>query len=233
MKVRVLSTRDAGFDAAFAQLVSVDTAADRRIDAAAAAIVDDVRRRGDAALLEYSNRFDRTAAPSVAALEIPAEDMRAALEALPVGDRAALEAAARRIQSFHDRQRSESWSVVEDDGTELRPAGDAAGQRRRLRAGRAGGLPVVGADERDPAQVAGVRDIVMVSPTPDGARNPLVLAAAALAGVTRAFAIGGAQAVAALAHGTERCRRSTRSSARAMPTSPRPSGTCSARSAST
>jgi len=203
MKIRVLSTRDAGFDAAFAQLVSVDTAADRRIDAAAAAIVDDVRRRGDAALLEYSNRFDRTAAPSVAALEIPAEDMRAALEALPVGDRAALEAAARRIQSFHDRQRSESWSVVEDDGTEL---GQRVTPLDSVGVYVPGGLAAYPSSvlmNVIPAQVAGVRDIVMVSPTPDGARNPLVLAAAALAGVTRAFAIGGAQAVAALAHGTE------------------------------
>ena len=203
MKVRVLSTRDAGFDAAFAQLVSVDTAADRRIDAAAAAIVDDVRRRGDAALLEYSNHFDRTAAPSVAALEIPAEDMRAALEELPVGDRAALEAAARRIQSFHDRQRSESWSVVEDDGTEL---GQRVTPLDSVGVYVPGGLAAYPSSvlmNVIPAQVAGVRDIVMVSPTPDGARNPLVLAAAALAGVTRAFAIGGAQAVAALAHGTE------------------------------
>jgi histidinol dehydrogenase len=203
MKVRVLSTRDAGFDAAFAQLVSVDTAADRRIDAAAAAIVDDVRRRGDVALLEYSNRFDRTNAPSVAALEIPADDMRAALEALPVEDRAALEAAARRIQSFHERQRSESWSVVEDDGTEL---GQRVTPLDSVGVYVPGGLAAYPSSvlmNVIPAHVAGVRDIVMVSPTPDGARNPLVLAAAALAGVTRAFAIGGAQAVAALAHGTE------------------------------
>ncbi len=203
MKVRVLSTSDAGFDAAFAKLVAVDTAADRRIDEAAAAIVDDVRRRGDAALLEYTNRFDRTGAPSVAALEIAAADMNLALESLALQDRAALEAAARRIQSFHEKQRGESWSIVEDDGTEVGlrvtpldsvgvyvPGGLAAYPSSVL-------MNVI------PAQVAGVGEIVMVSPTPDGARSPLVLAAAALAGVTRAFAIGGAQAVAALAHGTE------------------------------
>ena len=203
MKLRVLSTSDAGFDAAFAKLVAVDTAADRRIDEAAAAIVDDVRRRGDAALLEYTNRFDRTGAPSVAALEIAAADMNLALESLALQDRAALEAAARRIQSFHEKQRGESWSIVEDDGTEVGlrvtpldsvgvyvPGGLAAYPSSVL-------MNVI------PAQVAGVGEIVMVSPTPDGARSPLVLAAAALAGVTRAFAIGGAQAVAALAHGTE------------------------------
>jgi len=203
VKLRVLSTSDAGFDAAFAKLVAVDTAADRRIDEAAAAIVDDVRRRGDAALLEYTNRFDRTGAPSVAALEIAAADMNLALESLALQDRAALEAAARRIQSFHEKQRGESWSIVEDDGTEVGlrvtpldsvgvyvPGGLAAYPSSVL-------MNVI------PAQVAGVGEIVMVSPTPDGARSPLVLAAAALAGVTRAFAIGGAQAVAALAHGTE------------------------------
>jgi histidinol dehydrogenase len=202
VKVRLLSTRDAGFDAAFAQLVALDTAADRRIDEAAAAIVDDVRRRGDAALLEYTHRFDRTAAPSVAALEIPAADMRAALESLPVADRAALEAAARRIQSFHERQRGESWSVVEDDGTEL---GQRVTPLDRVGVYVPGGLAAYPSSvlmNVIPAHVAGVGEIVMVSPTPEGARNPLVLAAAALAGVTRVFAVGGAQAVAALAYGT-------------------------------
>ena len=202
MKVRVLSTRDEGFDAAFAQLVAIDTAADRRIDGAAAAIVDDVRRRGDPALLEYTNRFDRMNAPSVAALEIAPAEMRAALESLPVADRAALETAARRIQSFHERQRGESWSVTEDDGTEL---GQRVTPLDRVGVYVPGGLAAYPSSvlmNVIPAHVAGVREIVMVSPTPDGARNPLVLAAAALAGVTRVFAVGGAQAVAALAHGT-------------------------------
>ncbi len=203
MKVRLLSTSDAGFDAAFAQLVAVDTAADRRIDEAAAAIVDDVRRRGDAALLEYTNRFDRMSAPSVAALEIVAADMSLALESLPLQDRAALEAAARRIQSFHEKQRGESWTIVEDDGTEV---GQRVTPLDSVGVYVPGGLAAYPSSvlmNVIPAQVAGVAEIVMVSPTPDGARNPLVLAAAALAGVTRAFAIGGAQAVAALAHGTE------------------------------
>jgi len=203
MKVKVLSTRDAGFDAAFAQLVAIDTAADRRIDAAASAIVDDVRSRGDAALLDYTNRFDRMNAPTVAALEIAAGEMRAALESLPIEDRAALEAAARRIQAFHEKQRGESWSVTEDDGTEL---GQRVTPLDSVGVYVPGGLAAYPSSvlmNVIPAQVAGVREIVMVSPTPDGARNPLVLAAAALAGVTRAFAIGGAQAVAALAYGTE------------------------------
>jgi histidinol dehydrogenase len=202
MNVRVLSTRDPGFDAAFAQLVAVDSVADRSIDAAAAAIVDDVRSRGDAALLEYTNRFDRMRAPAVAALEIGPGEMRAALESLPVEDRAALEAAARRIQAFHEKQRAESWSVSEDDGTVL---GQRVTPLDSVGVYVPGGLAAYPSSvlmNVIPARVAGVAEIVMVSPTPDGARNPLVLGAAALAGVTRAFAIGGAQAVAALAHGT-------------------------------
>jgi histidinol dehydrogenase len=203
MTVRVLSTTDADFDAAFAQLVAIDTAADRRVDAAAAAIVDDVRARGDAALLEHTNRFDRTNSPSVAALEIPAAEMRAALEALPVEDRAALEAAARRVHAFHEKQRGESWSLTEDDGTVL---GQRVTPLDSVGVYVPGGLAAYPSSvlmNVIPARVAGVREIVMVSPTPDGARNPLVLAAAALSGVTRAFAVGGAQAVAALAYGTE------------------------------
>jgi len=203
MRVRQLSTRDAGFDAAFAQLVAIDTAIDRRIDAAASAIVDDVRRRGDEALLEYTNRFDRADAPSVAALEMPAADLRMALESLPLADRAALEAAARRIQVFHEKQRGESWSLIEDDGTELGQRITALDSVGVYVPGGLAAYPSSVLMNVIPARVAGVSEIVMVSPAPDGERNALVLAAAALAGVTRAFAVGGAQAVAALAYGTE------------------------------
>jgi len=200
--LRLLSTRDPGFDAEFARLVAVDTAADRRIAAAAAAIVDDVRGRGDAAVLEYTNRFDHTNAMSVAALEIAAGEMRAALEALPAEQRAALETAARRIRAFHERQRARDWSFVEDDGSMF---GQRVTALDRVGVYVPGGLAAYPSSvlmNVIPAQVAGVAEIVMASPTPDGLRNPLVLAAAALAGVTRAFAIGGAQAVAALAYGT-------------------------------
>ncbi len=199
----MLDTRDAGFDAAFAQLVALDTAVDRRITSAAAAIVEDVQSRGDVALLEYTNRFDRMSASSVAALEIPAAAMRAALEALPLEDRAALEAAARRIQVFHERQRVDSWSLREDDGTELGQRITALDSVGVYVPGGLAAYPSSVLMNVIPAHVAGVRQIVMVSPTPEGVRNPLVLAAAGLAGVTRAFAVGGAQAVAALACGTE------------------------------
>ena len=203
MKMRLLSTREPGFDAAFAELVAVDTAIDAGIEARANAIVDDVRARGDAALLEYTNRYDRMAAPSVAALEIPADEMRAALESLPVARRAALEAAARRIQAFHEHQRAQSWTLREDDGTELGQRVTPLDSVGLYVPGGKAAYPSSVLMNALPAHVAGVERIEMVVPTPDGVRNPLVLAAASLAGVSRAWAIGGAQAVAALAYGTQ------------------------------
>jgi histidinol dehydrogenase len=200
--MRRLDTSATGFEGAFARLVAHDTAIDREIERAAEAIVEDVRVRGDAAVLEYGNRFDRMTAPSVAALEISARDMGAALDALAVEDRAALEAAARRIQAFHEKQRGETWTIKEADGTELGQRVSALDSVGVYVPGGLAAYPSSVLMNVIPARVAGVHDIVMVSPTPDGARNPLVLAAASLAGVTRAFAIGGAQAVAALAYGT-------------------------------
>jgi histidinol dehydrogenase len=203
MKVRTLDSRDAGFDREFAALVAVDTAVDRRIGAAAMAIVDDVRSRGDAALLEYTNRYDRMRVGRVSELEIGAAEMRSALEALPTEQRAALETAVRRIRSYHERQLASSWTYIEEDGTEL---GQRVNALDRVGLYVPGGLAAYPSSllmNAVPAHVAGVQQIVMVVPTPDGHRNPLVLAAAALAGVSRVFAIGGAQAVAALAYGTE------------------------------
>jgi histidinol dehydrogenase len=202
VNVRVLKTTDAGFEAEFARLVAVDTAADREIERRAEAIVDDVRARGDTALLEYTNRFDRLDAKSVAELEISADAMRAAFESLATEDRVALEAAAQRIRIFHEKQRAKSWSLTEPDGTTL---GQRIGALERVGVYVPGGkasYPSSVLMNVVPARVAGVAEIVMVVPTPDGERNPLVLAAAHLAGVTRVFAIGGAQAVAALAYGT-------------------------------
>ncbi len=207
MKVRRLDARDAGFDARFAALVATDTVIDREIDRVARAIVDDVRRRGDVALLEYTNRFDRVNASTVADLEIGAAEMHAAFDSLGDEQRAALETAARRIRAFHQRQLATSWSYTEDDGTEL---GQRVGPLQSVGLYVPGGLAAYPSSvlmNALPAQVAGVDNIVMVVPTPGGTRNTLMLAAASLAGSgptkLRAFAIGGAQAVAALAYGTE------------------------------
>ncbi len=203
MFVRTLDSRDPQFDEAFARLVAVDTAVDREIESVAAAIVDDVKDRGDAALLEYTNRFDRVNARSVTELEIPRTEMQTALDALPEEQRAALETAARRIRAYHERQVATTWRYTEADGTELGQRVNALDSVGLYVPGGLAAYPSSLLMNALPAQVAGVRNVVMVVPTPDGKRNPLVLAAAALAGVSRAFAIGGAQAVAALAYGTE------------------------------
>jgi histidinol dehydrogenase len=202
MTMRTLDTRNPTFDAQFAELVAVDTAIDREIERVAEAIVEDVRVRGDAALLAYTNRFDRMRASTVAELEIGSGEMRAALESIPIEQRAALETAARRIRAYHERQLASTWSYVEDDGTELGQRVSALDSVGLYVPGGLAAYPSSLLMNAVPAHVAGVQNIVMVVPTPDGKRNPLVLAAASLAGVSRAFAVGGAQAVAALAYGT-------------------------------
>ncbi|MFN8820818.1 MAG: histidinol dehydrogenase [Betaproteobacteria bacterium] len=206
MKVRILGTAQADFEAQFARLLAVDTAVDKDIERRADAIVDDVRSRGDAALLEYTNRFDRMSAPSVAALEISQAQMQAAFDGLPQAQRAALNAAAGRVRAFHQRQHAR---LLAGDWTDTEPDGTVTGQRitplDRVGLYVPGGKAAYPSSvlmNAIPAHVAGVPELIMVVPTPDGARNPLVLAAAHLAGVSRAFAVGGAQAVAALAHGT-------------------------------
>ena len=203
MQPRRLSTQDPGFERAFASLIAFEAAQDAEVDRAAASILDAVRERGDAALIEYTARFDRWRPASGAALEIAPADLRAALAALPTEERAALEIAAARIRAYHERQRQESWQSTEADGTVL-------GQR--ITPLDRAGLYVPGGTAAYPssvlmsavaAKVAGVPELVMVTPTPDGHVNGPVLAAAALAGVDRVFRVGGAQAIGALAFGTQ------------------------------
>ena len=203
MNVRRLDASDPSFDAQFAALVATDTAIDREVERVTGEIVDDVKRRGDAALLEYTNRFDRTNASSVGELEILPPEMREALDSLGHEQRVALETAAQRIRAFHERQLATSWSYTEADGTEL---GQRIGALQSVGLYVPGGLAAYPSSvlmNALPAQVAGVESILMVVPAPGGVRNALVLAAASLAGVTRVFTIGGAQAVAALAYGTK------------------------------
>ena len=197
-----LDSSSPGFDATLARLTAFDAALDEKVDAAVAAIVADVRARGDAALLEYTARFDRVSAPSVAALELSAAALDKALAELAPAEREALERAAARIRAFHERQLTSSWSLTEADGTRL---GQRITPLQRVGLYVPGGRAAYPSSvlmNAIPARVAGVAEIVMAVPAPDGVRNPLVLAAARLAGVARAFAIGGAQAIAALAYGT-------------------------------
>lgn len=200
--VRRLRTTDDGFDATLDGLLEYDTDDDSTVDRAAAAILADVKKRGDDALLEYTRRFDGFDPGSSAALEIPRSDCDAALSALPRVQREALELAAARITSYHERQRTQSWRYTEPDGTELGQKITPLDRVGLYAPGGKAAYPSSVLMNAIPARVAGVGELVLVSPTPQGTRNALVLAAAAVAGVDRVFAVGGAQAIGALAYGT-------------------------------
>jgi len=202
MTLRRWSTRDRGFDAALDALTRYDAAQDAAIEAVARDIVADVRARGDAAVLEYTRRFDRVETTRISDLEVPRAALEAALAALPAEDAAALKVAAARVRAFHERQRAESWDFVDAEGTRLGQRVTAIGRVGLYVPGGKAAYPSTVLMNAIPAKVAGVDELVMVCPTPGGERNPLVLAAAAIAGVDRVFAIGGAQAIAALAFGT-------------------------------
>jgi len=197
-----LSTREPDFDARLDALTALEAAQDEAVDRAVAAIVADVRARGDAALLEYTQRFDRVRADRVADLEIPRVELERAAAGLAADLRLALAAAAERIRRYHERQRAESWTYAEADGTVLGQRVTPLDRVGLYVPGGKAAYPSSVLMNALPARVAGVGELVMVVPTPAGVRSPLVLAAASLAGVDRVFAIGGAQAVAALAYGT-------------------------------
>lgn len=217
-----LNTTSADFDAALRARLQWSADTDAAIEQRVTDILADVQARGDAAVLEYTARFDGLAAPDVAALELTQADFKAAFDAIPVAQRDALQAAARRVRSYHEAQRKasgESWSYRDEDGTLL---GQKVTPLDRVGIYVPGGKAAYPSSllmNAIPAHVAGVPEIIMVVPTPvrgsvatggsgaqatatRGERNELVLAAAYVAGVTRAFTIGGAQAVAALAYGT-------------------------------
>jgi histidinol dehydrogenase len=200
--VRRLSTAAPDFAARLDALVAFDALEDGGIDETVARILADVKARGDTAVLEHTARFDRLHAPNVAALSLAKADLQAALARVPAAERAALEAAASRIRAYHERQRAGSWQYEEGDGTVLGQRVTPLDRVGLYVPGGKAAYPSSLLMNAIPAKVAGVGDIVMVVPTPDGNRNDLVLAAAAIAGVDRAFTIGGAQAVGALAYGT-------------------------------
>jgi histidinol dehydrogenase len=203
--VRRLSTTAADFEAEFQRVLHWSEATDQAIEARVAEILADVQQRGDAAVLEYTRRLDGLTADSVALLELTRADLQAALGAITPAQRAALEAAAARVRSFHERQLdacARSWSYRDADGTLLGQKITPVDRVGIYVPGGKAAYPSSVLMNAIPAKVAGVGEIVMVVPTPRGERNPLVLAAAAVAGADRVFTIGGAQAVGALAYGT-------------------------------
>ena len=200
-----LNTADADFEAAFAARLHGSADTNAVIEQRVADILDDVRQRGDAAVLEYTQRFDGLQAPDVKALEISQAELQAALNSLPAAQRNALQAAAARVRQYHEAQKKacgESWSYRDEDGTLLGQKVTPLDRVGIYVPGGKAAYPSSVLMNALPAHVAGVQDIIMVVPTPQGVRNPLVLAAACVAGVSRAFTVGGAQAVGALAYGT-------------------------------
>jgi histidinol dehydrogenase len=202
MKIRQLSSSSANFNRELDALLAYETTADEKLEATVAAILADVRERGDAAVLEYTARFDRMSLSDAAAMELPRDELRAAFEALPAEQCAALEAAALRVTDYHQRQVQASWSYEDADGTLLGQQVTPLDRVGLYVPGGKAAYPSSVLMNALPAKVAGVAELIMVVPTPDGVKNQLVLAAAYLAGVDRVFTIGGAQAVAALAYGT-------------------------------
>ena len=203
MNIRRLSTKDQTFEADLKALLAFETAQDDSVDTVVTGILKDVKTRGDVAVLEYTNRFDKTNASSVESLEVSQNELRAALDTLQANSRAALEAAAERVRNYHQKQVMQSWSYNEPDGTLLGQQVTPLDRVGLYVPGGKAAYPSSVLMNAIPAKVAGVGELIMVVPTPNGERNQLVLAAAAISGVDRVFCIGGAQAVGALAYGTE------------------------------
>jgi histidinol dehydrogenase len=198
VKLRRLKTTDGGFDAKLDALTRYEAAQDEKVEATVRAIIADVRKRGDAAVLEYTRKFDRLPARGMAELEVPRARLEAALAALPAAQRDALGTAAARVRAFHERQLAQSWEFTDAEGTRLGQRVTPLAKVGVYVPGGKAAYPSTVLMNVIPAKVAGVGEIVMASPNAE----PMVLAAAALAGADRVLAIGGAQAVAALAYGT-------------------------------
>lgn len=203
MNIRRFSSAQADFSEQMNQLLAWEAVSDTTVQDTVTHIVNDVRSRGDAAVIEYTNRFDRTSAETMADLELTQVQLQEALDRLPEAERTALLAAAERVRLYHDKQKQDSWQYQEADGTVLGQKVTPLDRVGIYVPGGKAAYPSSVLMNAIPAHVAGVEEIIMVVPTPDGELNQLVLAAAAAAGVSRVFTIGGAQAVAALAYGTD------------------------------
>jgi histidinol dehydrogenase len=207
IKVKRLNSQDAGFKETLLSSLSLPMADDEAIEAAVAKILLAVKEKGDEAVLGFTKQFDRLSILSVPELEIPRKDLEQAYKSLSDGQKSALDIAAQRVRAYHEKQKIEagchSWEYEEADGTRLGQKVTPLDRVGIYVPGGKAAYPSSVLMNAIPAKVAGVEQVIMVVPTPDGARNPLVLAAAYLAGVDRVFTIGGAQAVGALAYGTK------------------------------
>ena len=202
ISIRRLATTQPDFDARLAELLAFDTTQNPAVEADVAAILADVKKRGDAAVLDYTRRFDRLEAASVAALEVPRAARQWSLKQIPAAARSALQVAVRRVHAYHKRQVMPSWRYREAGGSEFGQKVTPLDRVGIYVPGGKAAYPSSVIMNAVPAKVAGVREVIMVVPTPGGERNDLVFAAAELCRVDRVFTIGGAQAVGALAYGT-------------------------------
>jgi len=207
IKIKRLNSQDIGFKETLLSSLSLPMADDEAIDASVTKILQAVKEKGDEAVLGFTKQFDRLNVASVSELEIPRKDLEQAYKSLPAEQKNALDIAAQRVRAYHEKQKIEagchSWEYEEADGTRLGQKVTALDRVGIYVPGGKAAYPSSVLMNAIPAKVAGVEQVIMVVPTPDGARNPLVLAAAYLAGVDRVFTIGGAQAVAALAYGSK------------------------------
>jgi len=202
IEIRRLDTSDNNFSSELETLLAWESVSDHQVQQIVTDILADVKARGDAAVVEYSNRFDHLHAERMDQLELTQEQLEDALNTLPSDQRSALLAAADRVRKYHDKQKQDSWSYTEEDGTLLGQKVTPLDRVCIYVPGGKAAYPSSVLMNAIPAHVAGVNEIIMVVPTPGGELNQLVLAAAAVAGVTKVFTVGGAQAVAALAYGT-------------------------------
>ena len=203
IKVRRFSSIDSDFQIKLKTLLAFETAQDDSVDEVVASILKDVKSRGDAAVLDYTNRFDKTTASTLSQLEISQSELVAALNGLPAQQRDALQSAAERVRNYHEKQLMTSWQYTEADGTILGQQVTSLDRVGLYVPGGKAAYPSSVLMNALPAKVAGVQELIMVVPTPNGEKNQLVLAAAAISGVDRVFCIGGAQAIGAMAYGTQ------------------------------
>ncbi len=201
--IRKLNTADADFQQQLDALLAWDSVSDGPVNQVVHEVIAQIRARGDAALVDYTNRFDAWEAKSAADLEIPLARLRQAWETIPADQREALQHAAERVRAYAERQKMEGWTYTEADGTVLGQQVTPLDRVGLYVPGGKAAYPSSVLMNALPAKVAGVGELIMVVPTPRGELNELVLAAAHVCGVDRVFAVGGAQAVAALAYGTE------------------------------
>ncbi|MCB1948964.1 MAG: histidinol dehydrogenase [Burkholderiales bacterium] len=203
VQIKRLNSTDNNFNQALQQLLAFDTIMDESIDATVAKILTDIKTRGNAALIEYTRQFDHVHASSIEALELTRDALHQSLSSLPNEQRQALELAAKRIRTYHEKQTASSWHYQEDDSTMLGQKVTPLDRVGLYVPGGKASYPSSVLMNAIPAKVAGVKELYMVVPTPHGEKNDMVLAAAAISEVDRVFTIGGAQAIGALAYGTE------------------------------